>query len=547
MALSLSGPVGDKNRITKPDPKQKSQKFKAVSNKPADVELVQLMLVANGHDIEVDGKCGSGTVKAIRAFQKSALGYAKPDGIVDPDEKTWKAGLPKLQAKIKADEKAVEDMVLVREGGKEKMITREEFDRGESELKRKVISKANMMYGQAESWLDFCKDAEATIQGADGFMQSMVEFGVRWANSKAEPPYDALTDARGEASLLKALVDRSKVDWEKVHKQDQKATAAYNKGVKAFETFIEARIGTASKIAGRLETVRDISFTVVEAYATAQFVARGRTPAQAHAMAAGGTEALKSSANQLGEYLASNKPFDFKKAGQAVLIDSITAAVAGAAGGKLTGGFAKSAQHSFALKLAPMFKSAAGKKVVGVVCTKLLDNPAVQGAITQAAKESVGLLRKKIENGSVTEKEVYEAILKSASGGLASLVPVKVFLGFEAKSPEFARKLVAEKLAPAVGKRVEYNLLMKGVDVTDDMMKKLSNEIYIKIAEEVNAKATEIMVTGAANAMTSKEPEGGLVKLGEQELRRNTELQKEIEARIEKEVLELVKKAEKKK
>jgi uncharacterized protein YejL (UPF0352 family) len=545
--MDISAPVGQKDRITKPDPKKKGQKFKPVANKREDVELVQLMLVANGYNVEVDGKCGSGTISAIKAFQKSALGFKTPDGIVDPGEKTWSKGSPKLIAMIKADEKAVQDVVIVKEGGREKCVARDEFEREEKALKHKVMSKADMMLGQAEVWLDFCADAEKSLQGVDGFMASMVEFSVRWANSKAEPPYDPLLDAKSEATILKSMVSRSQVDWTKVQAQDKKATAAYNKGVKAFQKFIDNRIGTASGIVGKLETVRDLSFTVVEAYATAQLMVRKMPPAQAHALAAGGTEALKSSATQLGEYLAGNK-VTWESAGKKVLLDSAVATVAGAAGGKLSGGFAKQAHLTLSLKLAPMFQTNVGKKALGLICTKLLDNPAIQGVLTSGAKEAVGLLKVAAETGKPPkEKDIYDAILKSFAGGVASLIPVKTFLGFEANSPQLAKTLIADKLAPAVGNRVKFNLMMKGIDVTDEMMKELSDDVYKKIAEEFTGKATEIMIMGVAEKMTSKESEGGLSKLGEQELRRNADLQKEIEARIEAELRTRIKKAEKRK
>lgn len=544
--MEIGAPVGQKDRITKPDPKKKNERFKPVANRPADVELVQLMLVANGFNIKVDGKCGTGTIAAIKSFQKSALGFNKPDGIVDPGEKTWKKGVGKLLAMNKEDEKAVQDMVVVKEGNKEKAVDRSEFEREEAALKKKVMDKANMMMGQAEVWLDFCKDAEKTLQGTDGFMMAMTEFSVRWVNKKAEPPYDELLDANSEATLLKNLASRGTVDWKKIQAQDKKATAAYNKGVKAFKEFIEARIGTAGSIVGKLETVRDISFTVIETYATAQLMLRKMPPAQAHAMAAGGTEALKSTANQLGEYLAGSK-VTWGSAGKAVLLDTALAAAGGAVGGKMSAGFAKNAQHVMALKLAPMFKSPAGKKVVGIVCTKLLDNPAVQGIVTNAAKESFGFFRKSIEKGTVDPKDVQEYVLKSLSGGLMALAPVKNFMAFEAGAPAAAKNLIMTKLGPAVGKRTEAALLKKGIEVTPEMMKKLSDEVYQKIAEDLAGKGAEIMVLAVGEKMTTKEPESGLHKLGEQELRRNAELQKEIETMIEKSLEDMAKKAKGKK
>src|SRR5438128_4037295 len=57
-------------------------------NKKEDVEAVQgaLNLRAKA-GLEVDGKCGSKTIQAIKDFQKKA-GFAYPDGLVEPGKKT---------------------------------------------------------------------------------------------------------------------------------------------------------------------------------------------------------------------------------------------------------------------------------------------------------------------------------------------------------------------------------------------------------------------------------------------------------------------------
>lgn len=544
--MDISAPVGQKDRITKPDPKQKNQKFKPVANKREDVELVQLMLVANGFSLTVDGKCGSGTIGAIKSFQKSKLGFKTPDGIVDPGEKTWKAGWPKLATKIAADQKAVGDVVVVQEGGKEKYVQKSEFEREQEALRKKVLAKAEMMLGQAETWVDFCMDAEKTMQGADGMMQALTEFSVRWANNKAEPPHSELLDAKSEAAILKAYVSKGTVDWVRVQAQDKKATAAYNKGVKAFKAFIDARIGTASSIVGKLETVRDISFGVVEAYATAQLVARGRTPAQAHAIATGGTEALKNGASQLGEYLAGGN-VTWKSVGEKVFLDSLISAAGSAAGGKISGGFANKTHDAFAKVLAEKLTSPAARQLVGVYCTKLLNNSFVQGAVPAAVKEVVTQSLKAVKSGKdMKEEEVHASIAKILSGGLTKLAPIKTLLGFEKTSPELARRLIADKLAPAVGNRVRLDIMLKDINLSDEaiekLMKKYSDDVYKKIADKLQSKASEIMIKGVIKSMTTNEPESGLNKLAEQELRRNAELQKEIGEMIAEELRELAKK-----
>jgi Calpain family cysteine protease len=60
------------------------------ANKLADVILVQQLLNKKGAKLTADGKCGKMSVMAIMAFQKK-LGMLKPDGLISPGGRTWKA------------------------------------------------------------------------------------------------------------------------------------------------------------------------------------------------------------------------------------------------------------------------------------------------------------------------------------------------------------------------------------------------------------------------------------------------------------------------
>jgi len=534
LRVNLSAPVGQKERITKPDPKQKNQRFKPVANKPADIELVQIMLVANGFDIKVDGKCGSGTIGAIKSFQKSKLQFKTPDGIVDPGEKTWKAGLPKFQAKLKDDEKINAERATITQNNRDVLVDRAELEKSEAETKRKLLARAAMMIGQADSWLDFCADAEKTMQGADGFLQSLTEFTVRWTRKEAEPPYDPLQTAKSEAAVLKAMLSRSDVDWVKVHKQHNKAAVAYNAGIKAFSKFIEARIGGASSIIGKLEVVQDISFTVVEAYVTARIIATGKSPAVAHAAAAASVTAIKSSANQLGEVLA-GKQLDWKASGKKVFIDTFLAGIAGGIGGKFSSAFKSKAHLSLAPKLAGMVKNPALKKAADVFCNKLLDTDAMQNMVTTATKEAVATFGSALEKGSwPSQKEFGEAVIKTLSNGLTGIPAVKAFLNLDQKATLYVSDALQTRLIPALSKRIESEMAKKFGRSFLEIWPKIAPEIYEKVNDEVKGKALEIFLLGAFESAAGSEKENQLAKLGEDKLRRDADLHKEIDALIRK-------------
>lgn len=102
-ATKLSGPVGQKPRPSK---------GKEPKNAPADVKLVQDLLNAGGIKCPTSGKADKKTIEAIEKFQKTKAKLKKPDGVVDPDMKTFKAllkhGGSKMEEAGGGDDKAKE-------------------------------------------------------------------------------------------------------------------------------------------------------------------------------------------------------------------------------------------------------------------------------------------------------------------------------------------------------------------------------------------------------------------------------------------------------
>lgn len=529
---SITAPVGQKERITKPDPKKPNQKFKPVSNKPDDVELVQIMLYANGQNIDVDGKCGPSTVKAIKAFQKSALGYAKPDGIVDPDDKTWKKGLPKYISYMKSVLSETEERVTVKEGGKEKVVKKDELEKKEQETARAIYKKADTMNARLDASIKFCEECEKQIQGVNGFMMSLVAIGIRWKNPKTAPPYSELNAAGVHCVTLRSLAKHKKPDWKRIYETDKKATASYNKAVKAFNSFIAERIGSSESAAFRLKIVSELSFAVIEGYLTAQGMAKGLSPAKAHALAAGSVEALKSSSNQVGEYLAGEK-VEWKSSLQKIMTDTAVATAAGMLGGKVSGALGKHAEKVLASEISKATGGTLKGKIAEIVSTKLLTNPVVQGALINAAKESINVWKPVVEKGKAPgQKEVLDSTLKIFAGGMSALVPVQAFARFYQTSSEVSKQIIMAKLAPAVGATLGKEMAKKGVDMSSKAVQTVLQKAYQKISDEVSGKASELAVQGAAESMTGKESSGGLSKLAENALRKDAALRREIEMRL---------------
>ncbi|SEJ64035.1 Putative peptidoglycan binding domain-containing protein [Cribrihabitans marinus] len=533
MALKLSAPVGDKNRITKPDPRKPNQKFKPVQNKPADVELVRLMLKANGYTVEVNGKCDAALIKMIRDFQRKKLGFKKPDGIVDPGMQTWSAGLTRLSAMVSADAKV--EVYEVQENGKTKYVSKSEYEAGVKALKREILSKAKMMMSEAESWEDFCNEVERTRQAQDGLMNALVEFAVSTVNDKTDPPWSAILDASSQASLLKSYTDRSAPDWKKVYAQDQKATKAYNKGVKAFKGFIKARIDTAGSMIGKLEVVRDTSFAVVEAYMTARLVAtKGMSPAKAHGVAAASTEALKSGAGQFGEYLAGNN-VTLDGAAKKVFIDSFIAGLAGAAGGKLTDKLAAGLADDLLKAAMPKLSKQISKKAAKAFFEKFLKSKAGQAMVTEALKEVIGLAKPMIEKGRPpNSKEIKSAVAKVMTAGIVSHAAFKSLESFSTNCASGLSKYLKDSLVPGVMKgTVKSDLTSKyGADLAEKFITMHGAEIYGDIAGQLAGKSVGKYADGVVNGADGTQSAAALQKLANEQMRKDLELRKKIHKMI---------------
>lgn len=535
MTLKLTAPVGDKKRITKPDPK-KAAKFKPVQNKPADVELVRLMLKANGYAVAISEKCDAGLIKTIRTFQKSKLGFKKPDGIVDPGMRTWNAGLPKLAAMVSADSKV--EVYEVYEGGKKKVVTKAEYEAGVKALQKEVLSKANKMHSEAESWIDFCNDIEQTRQAQDGLIDALVEFTVSTVSSKTDPPWTDILNARSDSSLLKTMVSKSNPDWAKVHKQDQKATKSYNKAVNSFKKFIKSRVDTASSLISGLEVVRDTSFAAVEAYVTARLVVtKGMSPAKAHAVAASSTEALKSGAGQFGEYLAGNN-VTWDSAAKKVFIDSFIAGLAGAAGGKLSAALSKGLAAKLAAAVLPKLTGKISKGVAEAFFKKFLTSKAGEAMVTNALKEVIGMMKPVIEKGRAPNmKEIREAVAKILTAGILTHASTKALEGFTKALPGKGAEFLQKTMAPKVMEAMRKDLVkLYGAGTFDAVAKKHAGEIYAKVAESLYGKAVEKAAVEAINASDGSQSSDQMQKLANDAMRKDKELRKKIENMIKSEM-----------
>lgn len=529
MAYSLSAPVGDKNRSTKPEPGKKNQKFAPVANKPADVELVQVMLVANGYDVAVDGKCNASLVKAIQQFQKSKVGIKKPDGIIDPGGRSWKAGLSALNGYMKSVEKL--EVYEIREGGKTKFVTKSEFEANQAKLLRVAYTKGDGMHTMASFWWDTLKEADEMLQGSDGLLMAMTEFSVRFANKKAEPPYTPILDARSEADLLRIYAKAKKPDWKKISDQEQKAVKAHNKGARAFNAYLDAKIGTAGNLMKAAEVTSDISFAVVETYATGYLVVtRGMPPAKAHALASAGTSGMKSASMQVGNYLIGKK-VDF---GQ-VAVDTAFGYAKGLVGGKIGQAFLNGAATKLGAKLASKFSSRIGKKGVELFFQKFLSTGYGQGVVENAAKEAIGLFQSSIKKGKApSQKEFEDAVIKVLTGSILKAPASKSLAAWDVKVPAKTRQYVEQTLTAKTLEGIKKSLAREhGKQLINDVSSKIYKETVDEIWKTTGNKAIEVGSLYAVERLTGQQTDTQLQKLTEEGIRRDTKLRLKIQVIVQ--------------
>ena len=554
MAKGIDAPVGDKNRITKPDPKSKKpQKFAPVANKPDDVRKVQLMLVANGYDVPVDGKCTSALIGTIRQFQKSACGFKKPDGIVDPGMKTWEKGAAKYAAKISADQ-SIEVMAL-KKGSAEVYLDVKEHSAALEKGKRQMIDHANSIMNMMDVAEYRLKAAEKLLQGEEGFMMAFAEFTIRSLNKRAEPPFKKVQDAYSAARLVISYADRSQPQWDKAMAQTDKATAAYNAARKAILEWEKAVGETAQGVADGLTLVRDVSFDGL-AYLTAAYLVQTRKmdPVRAHMIATTGTEALKSSAGELGNFLA-GETINANTVAKNIALDTAAGVLKGKLklkfGGPLYGG----AASVMAKEVAKDVGEEVSEKVLKAYFMRFVQSSSFKAFGEQVLKSTVDVFANWGKADKPPgQKEITDEFVKCLlSSGWASLPGVKAIKGLAAKAPERVQKVASEKLGPALLKVAESDYIKKARDsaAAKKLLESLPPERRAVIIKEAlkpaRDKAVEIYTLNAVNASDGTKSEEAMARLGEEALRRDAELRKMIQSELAKQLEKELKAAEKKK
>ena len=459
----LSAPVGETKRITEGKP---------VKNNKSDVELVQQMLIDNGvSGVTITGKSDSKLVKSIQGYQKSALGYKTPDGIVDPGLPTEKKLTPKYAAAQKKRDSIKYKRVTMK--GKCYIVTEDEFKKLVTDAIKKLkplVECYRKQYDTCESiYEEYLK--VGTLE--KGYLAAVSNMLVIKYSGASLPSSSYASKALSEVGKVERAIASGKV--EDVYKYLPAAETAVNKFTSEMLKFLKAYSNSANTIGVTLGLTTAVGWVVVGAIAGPVLVTgAGLTAAEAAMVAGGTTSALSSLSTEVGKIAMKEKPAtpgDLLDAAFNVAVDTLTGAATGAISSTIKLKFV----DDMAKRVAPMMV----KKLSGVMSEKavqtLLKTYLAEGgkaALSGAAEEAIALFGKSAKSGKVpSEKDLYDSVanilFKALSAGL-----VKNLQGFNAKWSVAARDTVAKKLGEnAIGK------LTKDKDIGKMVQAKLIKDI----------------------------------------------------------------------
>jgi len=401
------------------DPRPEFSEGGKVKNAPADVMVVQRLLAASGHKTEVNGRVNGALVKAISVFQK-ANGFKRPDGVVDPGGRTFKALVKRASAGKEPSVEIEVYQVVIR--GKQHMLSEKDFNKAVAEVCKKLGRVQAAMASQYDTVHNTARFYIDAATGASGFMDAL----VMWTSSLRaglEPP--------GFSHGASAWVMLKRVEKAIGAKDVRKALAAMPAAQKELNAYAKEVMDYGNKFAGgakkmqeNLELVRDTSFEIASGIAAAYLVARGKaSPVQAKAAAGAVFGMIKSASTQYGRSLAGYNDSAMQSA-MVVMIDGVSGGVKGGLNQKVVGGIGKNLAkklvgeppfnfvgQTVAQKFFNNWVSGAGKQAVTEVFEGVL------AMMTDIAK-SVGVKGKSYNFGKEFEKKVVDGLYKTMTGGV---------------------------------------------------------------------------------------------------------------------------------
>ncbi|MEM8576866.1 MAG: hypothetical protein AAGF60_03360 [Pseudomonadota bacterium] len=496
MENKLSASVGDpKSKVGTP------------KNKPKDIATLELWMIAQGANYTMRGKMNPDLIKWIRLYQgtKGKMRKENIDGIIFPGDKTWNAGAVNY---FRYRDRIVNFQAYkVKEKGKEKMISVDEFVRLEIQARKKIVNNAKSVVSEMEMIEKLIRGIEETMAGQKGFVNAMVALGSSGFGLCPPPSAKKALDARGTALMVISHVDRAKPDWAKVKATVIKCQKQSKAAITEWKKYNDANMKRNEWGAFGATVVSEAAFGTLEVLATGYLVTtRGMDPKRAQVIAATGVEGLKVTAGEIGEYAANDKFDPLKSAAKvsgSMFIAGASAhfgiKLSGSAMGKVMGKVGKLAQKEFKYG----FQKSAALLVQRIV-------EAGGENLIKSAMAEMGNTIKDVAGGKkVDEKFVIEKLANVLFGTLSGSAQFKSLKKFDntwqQRSVRVAAQFYDKKLPKSVTLKLvatnpKHSVLTlmnkEGASITQEAMKKLSDTLmktgYKSVESAFTGKETKV-------------------------------------------------------
>lgn len=296
--IKLTAPVGLSPRKSDGKP---------VKNAPKDVDLVRGMLKANGFDkLVVNKKADATLFRIIGAFQKK-IGIKKPDQVIDPGGRTYKALLPKYmaaQAVAAVPDKPAPKMLAFKYRGSEYQILPEDLEKAKKDLLKRIKPVIMGRFKLAGTYSDMHMSILERSNIRKDFLTA-ISHSYIVPKSKIPKMKTASAALKSNQTLLVAWRSQDLAKIEDALRVSDVALQAYERELLIYYKALGSGSLTALEV---IKVSRMVSFAILAAVA-APYVAKATILNEAGAFAASnvGMRVIQSAAEELEKQSAGQK------------------------------------------------------------------------------------------------------------------------------------------------------------------------------------------------------------------------------------------------
>lgn len=504
----LTAPVGDTSRGGKDGP---------AKNKANDVVLIRAMLEANKiGPLGTSSKMDAGLIKAIGRFQKN-IGFSKPDHVVDPGGRTFKALLPKYQAVLAEQEKAAkEPMIEVDFRGKKILCTPKEYEQVKADVIKRLTPYMKTLISNADRCLKTYEHYLEVAQMKDGVLNAVAQViiiktgSVKWPNNKL-----ALNSMSAASKLQRAISSKDLQLINVALPEAEKAINAFNDDI---QRFLKDFTGSAQTTSTVLMVSSAACFAVVGALAAPVLVTgAGMTAGGATVASGAGVGVLQSASQELGKHASGQKVTAWGSI-QAVMIDGTIGGLSGGIGSKIPLGFCDDMAKAVAPRLASKVPFLASRQLEKYIGTYLAGSG--QEVIKGTVNETIKILGGMMKSGKTpTQKDFDNAVQSILYSALLGGV-VKNLGSFQKKWTYKNKDLLQGKIFPARLARLAGNN-----EIPKTIQAKMWAEVLNKVSDESLKAGYGVVISRS----TGKETEPQMTDIAAKAIQNDKKLLKLID------------------